>query len=75
MARCEIQWMDAQGDLTPDNNTAIGRVQCAPRCEIFSDTMVRFGRSRWFYICHDHAQRLNGPGMQDWSFQPLEILN
>ena len=36
---CQIRWIDAQGNPTPDTNPAIGRVRCKARDQIIAGRM------------------------------------
>jgi hypothetical protein len=69
---CQIQWIDASGAPTPDDNPAIGRV----RCKFYPYAMGRKRPwrgdwSRYFGICADHGKRLGESGMDIWQFEPL----
>jgi len=64
MNTCEIKWVDAQGNPTPDNNPSIGRVRCKARVQQFHGRALQFSESAWFHICAEHAKRLDGPGME-----------
>ena len=37
---CQIRWIDAQGNPTPDTNPAIGRVRCKGRDQIIAGPMA-----------------------------------
>jgi hypothetical protein len=65
---CKIQWVDADGQPTPDNNPAIGRVMLPPRVLQIQGRGVQFDASDWFPICAEHAKRLSEPGMEHWIF-------
>jgi hypothetical protein len=72
---CQIQWIDANGNPTPDNNPAIQRVRTIARDEIVSGRKVHFDASRWFCICAKHSKQLSEPGMHIWECAPLEAAN
>lgn len=68
---CEIQWIDDNGKLTPDDNPPIGRV----RCKLYQyERMTTIRKpwqgdwSRWFNICAEHAKLLSRPDMKEWEF-------
>ena len=61
---CQIQWIDAQGNPTPDSNPAIARVRCKAREQIIAGRVVRFDQSQWFNICAEHAAQMSNPGME-----------
>jgi hypothetical protein len=63
---CQIQWIDAQGNPTPDSNPAIARVRTKERVEQFHGRAIRFSQSNWFHICTEHAKQLSDPGMHIW---------
>lgn len=69
---CEIKWIDAQGNPTPDNNEAIGRVMCKARVEQHHGRALKFEASQWFNICACHAARLSDRGMEYWVFEAAE---
>ena len=57
--KCEIEWFDENGRLTPDSNPSIGRV----RTKEYDYTgrngkVLHLGASRWMHICAHHAKRL-----------------
>ena len=72
MATCRIRWIDANGDPTPDNNEAIGRVRTRARHESFAgrDYPYWHEASPWFPICAEHAKRMIEPGMHIWEWEP-----
>ena len=55
---CEIKWVDANGQPTPDTNPAIGR------CRVVAYGRVIHGRT---IACH--AKQLSEPGMEIWEFE------
>lgn len=60
---CGIQWVNAQGQATPDTNSAIALAQC--------QHLAPFKMSRQIPICQDHALRLDEPKMGRWRLLPL----
>lgn len=65
--RCQIQWVGADGELTPDDNEAVGTVQCLGYpCR--SNPSYRPEPSREFPICADHLLRMPQDGR--WIFRP-----
>jgi hypothetical protein len=66
---CQIRWIDAQGNPTPDTNPAIGRVRCKGRDQIIAGPMVHFTTSEWFHICAEHAAQMSKPGMEIWEWE------
>lgn len=73
MPICEIKWIDKNGNPTPDNNLAIGRVKCSAHVEQHHGRAIQFYETRWFYICGWHKARLAEPGMHHWVFEALTI--
>jgi hypothetical protein len=71
MATCEIKWIDDQGNPTPDSNIAVGRVRRERHFEHINGRTVEFSATDWFPICTAHAHRLDEPGMEHWTFEPL----
>lgn len=69
---CAIQWIDDDGRPTPDQNPAIGAVQCTAHIVQIAGRGVEIGASAWFPICADHAARLAEPGMEHWIFATLD---
>jgi hypothetical protein len=69
---CEIRWIDAKGNPTPDKNPAIARVRTKDRYQQFHGSAIKFTQSEWFYICAEHAKRLSDPGMEIWEYEPLQ---
>lgn len=59
MITCQIEWIDEQGNPTPDTNPAIGVATCHS---------VSFGKegSRPLFICAEHAARINELELCDW---------
>jgi hypothetical protein len=68
---CQIQWIDAQGNPTPDSNRAIARVRCKAREQIIAGRVVRFDQSQWFNICAEHTAQMSNPGMEIWECETL----
>ena len=67
---CEIQWVDAGGAPTKDDNPPIGRVRCRQYRYVFGRRQEWSGEtSRWFTICAEHAKQLAEPGMDIWEFE------
>lgn len=67
---CKIQWVDAQGQPTPDNNPAVG----VATCRVYNrDGSVD---ERSFPICAEHLAKLpwggvsyvDGRKVSEWSF-------
>lgn len=72
MPKCQIQWVDKNGQPTPDDNPAMQRVRCRGRIEQHHGRAIHFPGSNWFYICSEHSKRLNEPGMHYWECSPLD---
>lgn len=72
MHTCQIKWVDDAGNPTPDTNPAIQRVRCKARVEQHHGRALQFSQSQWFYICAEHAKRLNDAGMHIWECAPLD---
>jgi hypothetical protein len=72
MNLCEIKWVDAAGNPTPDTNPAIGRVRLPARVEQHHGRAITFAASRWFFICACHAEQLRKPGMGAWVFEEVQ---
>jgi hypothetical protein len=70
---CQIQWIDTQGNPTPDSNPAIACVRCKANEQIIAGRVVRFTQSEWFNICAEHAKQLSQPGMEIWECEPIAI--
>jgi len=69
---CRIQWCDAKGNATPDNNIAVGRVRRPARVVQIAGRSVPVEASQWFPICADHAAQLQEPNiLEQWEFEPL----
>lgn len=71
---CRIQWIDAKGDPTPDQNLAVGRVRIQERTypQIYPDKtrLIHHPASNWTPICKEHAQLVSSlPG---WTFEPFD---
>ena len=69
--QCQIQWIDAFGNPTPDNNPAIARVRTIARVEQIGGRAVKFDASDWYCICAKHSKLLGDPGMHIWECAPL----
>lgn len=59
--KCTIQWIDADGEPTPDNNEAVALVRC-------TDTINCSGKKH--PICQHHLKRLKY--LDNWEMFPLE---
>lgn len=57
---CQIQWIDKNGNPTPDSNYSVGIATC--------DVTV-FG-PKSFHICKEHAKQL--ASLPNWSFRPIK---
>jgi hypothetical protein len=68
---CEIEWVDSNGQPTPDMNPAVCRVRCKARVEQHHGRAIEFSESKWFACCAKHAERLSDPGMHIWECEPL----
>ncbi len=68
---CEIQWVDAQGEPTPDTNPAIQRVRVVEHVQKIGGRAITFKQSPWYCICAEHSKRLNDPGMHIWECADL----
>jgi hypothetical protein len=69
---CTIRWIDQNGKPTPDDNPAIGEVQCEAytlQNEHALNGVIRFSETQWFPICATHAARLSERGMEHWVFR------
>jgi hypothetical protein len=71
-ALCQIQWIDDQGNPTPDTNPAIARVRTKARVEQHHGRSIKFEQSDWYCICAEHAKQLGEPGMHIWECEALE---
>ena len=72
---CQIQWIDASGKKTPDNNIAVGEAYIIEHVEYSSSYMggrYAVDESRHFLICAEHLKRLREPGMKYWRFEPYK---
>lgn len=70
---CQIQWINRQGQPTPDTNPSIGTCYIIAHIDHIPGrpTPYHVPESQHFHICAEHAQQLNRPGMQWWRFEPL----
>ena len=69
MITCQISWIDAHGNPTPDTNPAIGVVTCHSR------SFPKTG-SKPYFICAEHAKRLSDLELCDWRLHaPEDIKN
>lgn len=70
---CKIQWVDSQGNPTPDDNPAVGIATVQ-----FFDRSGNFSHKREFPICSCHLVRMptrtnlrhDGSKLSQWSFEP-----
>lgn len=70
METCRIQWIDEDGNPTPDQNPAIGRCRTLERDTWIDGRVVHNPASEWFPICREHAAhlwKLNG-----WTFEAYQ---
>lgn len=67
---CVIQWIDNEGNATPDQNPAIGTVyqEAYTLKSAMWDNLIP--QSKEYPICAEHAKRLAEPGMERWHFTP-----
>lgn len=70
---CAIQWVDEQGNATPDSNPAVGRAYMAARVVQFSHGGVRMDESTHYPICAEHRARMIAEGLESehWHFEPI----
>ena len=59
--KCTIQWIDADGEPTPDTNEAVALVRC-------NDSINSSGKKH--PICEQHLKRLKY--IDNWEVYPLE---
>jgi len=71
MCQCAIQWIDVQGNATPDTNQAIGHVMLPARIVQACGRGVAMDATKWFPICAEHAKRLQDHDMVNWVFKPI----
>jgi hypothetical protein len=71
MNTCQIRWIDDQGNPTPDPNPAIARVRTIAHVAQIGGRGIKLEASDWFYICAEHAKRLNDRGMHIWECEAL----
>lgn len=69
MPKCKIQWIDQNGEPTPDDNEAIGEVWRVANTQIHHGRQIHFSESEHFPICAEHALRLPMP---HWEFEPYQ---
>ena len=68
--KCAIQWVDAQGNATPDTNDAVAMVR---RAAHYSARLnIGFAATDWYPICSEHAKRLADPGMEYWERKEID---
>lgn len=70
-ATCQIKWVDASGNPTPDSNPAVCRVRTKDRHEQFHGRALHFTQSPWFNCCAEHAKQLYEPGMHIWECEQI----
>ena len=70
-AKCQIRWINADGNPTDDDNDAVQRVRTVARVQQIAGRGVCFEASPWFCICAEHSKRLNDPGMEIWECAEL----
>lgn len=51
--KCRIQWIDGEGQPTPDQHEAVGEVRCLGY-RVESNPNHKPQVSEWYPICHDH---------------------
>lgn len=78
--KCVIQWIDEQGNRTPDDNEAIQYcrikahiferpVDCPPNIsDIWASYDIPVPASSWWPICAEHSKRLAA----NWETKPLD---
>ena len=65
--KCEIQWVDKDGNPTPDDNEAIGIVHVPKHDVLMRDgTIYTAEETRHFGICREHVRRLDDIGSTPW---------
>lgn len=71
MKTCKIQWIDGQGNPTPDTNIAVGEAWMPERTYTMSDgRRVFFGESERFPICLEHLKRMRVERLdKTWRFE------
>lgn len=69
MTTCKIQWIDENGETTPDQNPMIGFAWTVERDEIIEGRKVHIEGSERYPICAEHAKRLSKPDMNIWRFE------
>ena len=69
---CRIQWIDAQGQPTPDNNPAVAMVRSSNAENIRRFPHANLKPSQWFPCCAEHLAQLSLPDMHEWEQRPLE---
>jgi hypothetical protein len=69
MRSCEIQWIDEQGNPTPDENPAVGEVWMPAREYTREGRTLFFGESKRFPICREHLAQMRKADMSAWEFE------
>lgn len=68
---CQIQWIDEQGNPTPDKREAVGVVyEIAHTWTMRDGTVLTTEQSPCYPICAEHLKRLDKKGMEFWRFIP-----
>ncbi len=72
---CEIQWVDDDGKPTPDNNKAIGIVQCLgydlkTSAAYAVNPSYKPEPSALYPICAEHLKQMPNDGV--WVFTPFK---
>ena len=75
--KCEIKWIDKDGNATPDNNEAIQLARTKDRMADVggANGPVHFTASRWYPICAEHSKRFSETGMHIWETCELTVRN
>lgn len=74
MTTCKIQWIDQNGEPTPDTNEAVGTVYVEAHVVQIGGHGVTMGRSADYPICAEHLKRFHVEHLQaeHWVFVPKE---
>jgi len=71
MCTCRIQWIDSQGNPTPDANPAVGVAWTVDYYHMMRDGhVIHFTESEAFPICEAHRARMDAPETAFWRFAP-----
>jgi hypothetical protein len=68
--KCEIQWIDDNGNLTPDDNEAVGYVYRAPYLD--PEDGYQFVSTKLFPICRNHLAEMIQKRYRHWVYVPFE---